>query len=64
MESENKTWHVNVEEDPETGDAMIQFPPEMLEELGWQAGDKLYWHDNKDGTWSLYKKQPDSENKQ
>lgn len=59
MDTPKKTWTLNVEED-----GIITFPPEVLEELGWQAGDKLYWHDNKDGTWSLYKKQPDNENKQ
>jgi len=52
----NKSWILNVEEDPATGDCILTFPPDMLEEAGWQEGDVLEWTDNKDGTWSLKKK--------
>lgn len=51
---ENK-WTLTVEEDPETGDAIIQFPPDLLEIAGWKEGDILEWIDNKDGSWSLVK---------
>ena len=32
---------VVVQEDPETGDLIIPFPPEMMTELGWQEEDML-----------------------
>ena len=32
---------VVVQEDPATGDLFIEFPPEMMAELGWLDGDKL-----------------------
>lgn len=51
-----KSWTVNVEEDPESGDAILTFPPELLEQAGWKEGDDIVWTDNKDGTWSLTKK--------
>jgi hypothetical protein len=51
-----KSWTVTIEEDPETGDAMLPFPEEMLEDLGWVEGDVIEWVDNKDGSWSLVKK--------
>lgn len=51
-----KSWTVNIEEDPETGDAILTFPPELLEQAGWKEGDEIIWADNKDGSWSLTKK--------
>ena len=50
-----KTWTVILEEDPETGDLILPFTNEMLEDVGWREGDVLEWIDNKDGTWSLVK---------
>jgi hypothetical protein len=49
-------WVVEVQEDPETGDAILQFPPDLLESAGWNEGDTLEWSDNGDGSWSLSKK--------
>ena len=51
-----KSWTVNLEEDPETNDLILTFPPELLEQAGWKEGDDIIWTDNKDGTWSLTKK--------
>jgi hypothetical protein len=51
-----KSWTLNVEEDPETGDCMLTFPPDLLEQAGWQEGDTLEWIDQGDGTWQLLKK--------
>jgi hypothetical protein len=51
----NKSWTLNVEEDPVNGDAILTFPPDLLEETGWKEGDTLTWIDNKDGSWSLTK---------
>ena len=48
----NKTWTIPVEEDA-SGDAIIQFPEEFLDETGWREGDTLRWIDNKDGSWTL-----------
>ncbi len=50
------TWTLTVEEDPETGDAVLQLPEELLKIQGWKEGDTLNWEDNKDGSWSLSKK--------
>lgn len=51
----DKIWTVTLEEDPETGELILPFPEDMLEEAGWREGDVLEWIDNKDGTWSLVK---------
>jgi len=52
-----KRWLADVKEDPVTGDSIIEFPPEMLEETGWKEGDELVWTDNKDGSFTLTKKE-------
>ena len=46
---------LEVQEDPETGELYLQFPDELIEQLGWALGDELTWTDNKDGSWTLTK---------
>lgn len=53
-----KTWTLDVKEDPETGDAILEFPDDLMEEAGWKEGDELDWIDNKDGSYTLKKKEP------
>lgn len=53
----NKKWSITVEEDPETGEVILPLPKDLLEMQGWQEGDILTWEDNKDGSWSLTRKE-------
>ena len=55
MTEEKKSWEVIIEEDPETGDAILPFPQEMLDEVGWKSGDNLNWIDRGDGSWEIRK---------
>ena len=48
-------WTLEIKEDPETGDAMLEFPEDFLETTGWQEGDTIKWRDNGDGSWTLEK---------
>lgn len=50
------SYTATLEEDPETGDLILPFTPEVLEELGWKEGDTLVWTVNVDGTVHLHKK--------
>ena len=52
-----KSYTMTLEEDPETGDLILPFPEDMLKEVGWKEGDTLEWEDNKDGTFSITKKE-------
>jgi len=52
----SNSWTLTVEEDPETGDAILQFPSDLLEQAGWKEGDTLEWIDRGDGSWQLKKK--------
>lgn len=51
-----QSWTLEVQEDPETGDAILQFTDEILEAAGWKEGDTLLWIDNGNGSWTLTKK--------
>ena len=55
MTEEKKSWEVIIEEDPETGDAILPLPQEMLDEVGWKSGDNLNWIDRGDGSWTIRK---------
>ncbi len=52
-------WTLDVKEDPTTGDAILEFPEEFLEQTGWREGDTLRWIDLGNGSWSLTKQLPD-----
>lgn len=49
-------YTVTLEEDPDTGDLMIPFTPELMAQLGWKEGDNIKWEDNGDGSFTLSKK--------
>jgi hypothetical protein len=51
-----KSWTLTVEEDPETGDSILTFPPDLLEEADWKEGDTLEWINLNNGSWQLKKK--------
>jgi hypothetical protein len=53
------SWTLDIKEDPETGDAILEFPEDLLKETGWQEGDTLTWTNLGNGSWSLTKQQPD-----
>lgn len=53
-----KHWVTTVQEDPETGDAIIEFPEDLLAEVGWKEGDVLNWKVEPDGTCILTKVEP------
>lgn len=51
-------WTITLEEaDDGSGDMVMPLPQDFLDEAGWKEGDVLEWIDNKDGSWSLKKKE-------
>jgi hypothetical protein len=50
-------WTITLEEDPETKDLVMPFPPDLLAQVGWDFGDILLWEDMGNGSWSLRKKE-------
>ena len=56
-----KVYQGEVVED--NGELMLQFPPEMLEELGWLPGDTIVWDVLDDNTkMGVRKARPDELN--
>ena len=55
MTNTTTSWTLDVKEDPETGDKIIELPPDLLQSAAWKEGDALMWTDNKDGSWTLSK---------
>lgn len=53
---QHKSWTVALEQDPNTGELILPFPPDALAQVGWDFGDTLIWEDLKNGSWSLTKK--------
>ena len=49
-----KSWVLNVKEDDEG--LYLELTDEILAESGFKIGDVLIWEDNKDGSWTLRKK--------
>ena len=54
-------WTLTVEEDPDSEDCILTFPPELLEQAGWKEGDTITWIDLKNGSWQLKKVDTPSE---
>lgn len=50
-------WTVHLEEDPETGDLILPFPPDMLAQVGWDCGDVIVWNRDDHGNFILSKKE-------
>jgi len=57
----NKSWTLEVKQH-EDGEHFIEFPDEVLAEVGWAEGDTLKWIYNGNGSWSLKKLDKNQEN--
>ena len=49
---------IEVEADS-SGELMLEFPDELMDELDWQPGETVYWIDNEDGSWTITKEKND-----
>lgn len=56
-----KKYTVEIQYNPETGEHYIEFPESVTEQVGWGEGDTVVWKDNGDGSWSLTKKELETE---
>ena len=53
--SEN-SWILEVQENSKTKELYIEFPPDALNQVGWDEGDTLLWEELPDGSWKIEKK--------
>ena len=54
MTKKQQQWTVKVVENS-NGDSVLEFPDELVAQVGWQEGDEVEWDDNGDGTYTLSK---------
>ena len=50
---------LEVKYDSQTGEHYLEFPPELLNQVGWDFGDELVWSPNENGSWTISKKMGD-----
>ena len=55
------SWIITVQENGKTKELMLEFPPEALDQVGWDTGDTLIWEELDHGAWSLTKKKEDDD---
>jgi hypothetical protein len=55
------SWTIEVQEDGKTKELFIEFPPDCLDQVGWDIGDTLIWEELPTGNWSLTKKEDDGD---
>ena len=46
----HKVFETTVEFNDDFGEYFVTLPEDLLENLGWEEGDVVEWHVNKDGT--------------
>ena len=56
---DDNIWIVTVQENGETKDLFIEFPPDAIDQIGWDEGDTLIWEELDHGGWSIKKKEED-----
>ena len=55
---------VQLEQDPQTEELILPIPSDLLSQMGWIEGTKLFWIDNEDGSYSLKEKKNESSEEQ
>lgn len=53
-------WIVELITDPESGELILPLSDEILAGTDWKVDDVLEWIDNKDGSWTIRKKDDSS----
>jgi len=52
------SYTLTVEEEKDTGELFLTFPPDVLDELGWTENTILKWTQIDDIRWSIQKVEP------
>ena len=50
------SWTLEVQENGKTKELFLEFPPDALNQVGWDIGDTLIWEELDHGAWSVRKK--------
>ncbi len=55
-QTDTNSWTIEVQENGKTKELFIEFPPDALNQVGWDIGDTLIWEELDHGAWSIRKK--------
>ena len=56
----DREWLIKVQENGKDKELYIEFPPDALDQVGWDEGDTLLWEELPNGAWQLTKKEEDA----
>ena len=59
--SQLSTYSLEVLEDKKTGDLYFEFPDALMNQMGWDIGDKLIWNELPGGDWKLHLEKTDED---
>ena len=54
------TYNVKLEED-ENGDLILPLNSDIMAQMGWDIGDELVWEESFNNTWTIRKKNDESD---
>ena len=60
----HNSWVVEVQKDNKTQELFVEFPPDCIDQVGWDIGDTVIWEELPDGGYSLKKKEDDGDREQ
>jgi hypothetical protein len=60
----HNSWIVEVQKDNKTQELFVEFPPDCINQVGWDIGDTVIWEELPDGGYSLKKKEDDGDREQ
>ena len=60
----HNSWVVEVQKDNKTQELFVEFPPDCIDQVGWDIGDTIIWEELPDGGYSLKKKEDDGDREQ
>lgn len=60
----HNSWVVEIQKDNKTQELFVEFPPDCIDQVGWDIGDTIIWEELPDGGYSLKKKEDDGDREQ
>ena len=60
----HNSWVVEIQKDNKTQELFVEFPPDCIDQVGWDIGDTVIWEELPDGGYSLKKKEDDGDREQ
>lgn len=50
---QKNVWTIEVQKNNKTEELFIEFPPDAINQMGWDIGDTLIWEELDHGAWQI-----------